>query len=181
MVFNLQRSMAATSAAGASTKKECAKYVRQYIEAGGISTAGRPGYAWAYRNYLPSIGWQHFTTLTGLAQQLQFTKTMVRPGDIAVMNHGQYGHICMWNGRCWVSDFVQRNMWVYPGQGTCYIFRYTGKITNQPFNPNIQVNQPPPPFPYEKLVKPTEDLVAALTSFNNPIDALISETKTERI
>lgn len=34
-------------------------------------------------------------------------------GDIAIMDHGEYGHICMWSGTNWVSDFKQNNCWPY--------------------------------------------------------------------
>lgn len=34
-------------------------------------------------------------------------------GDIGIMDHGEYGHICMWTGHQWVSDFTQNNLWVY--------------------------------------------------------------------
>ena len=44
------------------------------------------------------------------------------------MDHGVHGHICMFDGNQWISDFVQNNMWVYGGDGTCYIFRYNGEI-----------------------------------------------------
>ena len=61
-----------------------------------------------------------------LQQDLQYnwSHTNVHPGDIAVINHGKHGHICMWDGKNWVSDFRQNNMWVYAGDGECVIFRY---------------------------------------------------------
>ena len=82
----------------------CAMAVRKGIEAGGISTAGRPTLACQYVNYLPKIGFQAIG-LTGSPQK----------GDILVINgcHGHSaGHICMYDGSVWISDFIQRTMWV---------------------------------------------------------------------
>lgn len=112
---------------GPKSKGRCAAAVRQFIEAGGISTAGRPGSACHYKSYLPTIGFNCIATLYGRPQQAAWSTTQGRPGDIAVMDHGVHGHICMWNGKEWVSDFFQGNrMWVYSGDGTCFIFRYAG-------------------------------------------------------
>lgn len=169
MAFNLERAMSATSMAGSSSQGRCAKFVRQYIEAGGVSTAGRPDFAWAYRNYLPKIGWSYLTQLNGLAAQMQFSRTAVQPGDISVMDHGQYGHICIWNGRAWVSDFIQRNMWPYKGQGTCYIFRFTGKISK---GFNFNTAKPEEPFNYEPIAKQTEELTKVLKMSPEILDEL---------
>lgn len=111
-----------------STLHKCANYVRQALEAGGISTAGRPQYAKDYATYLPTIGFNNIGSIHGAAKQKEWSKTNAKPGDIAVMNHDVAGHICMWTGNQWVSDFKQNNMWVYGGDGTCSIFRYNGTI-----------------------------------------------------
>lgn len=102
----------------------CAKWVRMAIEAGGISTIGHPGSAYQYIEFLPKIGFKHIATLPNKQTQTAFSSSSVKIGDISVMYHGKYGHICMWNGSQWISDFKQNGMWVYPGNGTCYIFRY---------------------------------------------------------
>ena len=114
----------------------CARYVRTAIEAGGLSTAGRPGSAYLYTSFLPKIGFQPVAQLFGLESQAQWTSSSAQVGDISVMSHGQHGHICMWNGRQWVSDFFQRKMWPYsnPANGNCSIFRYTGETT--PLSPD---------------------------------------------
>ena len=111
-----------------SSQHQCAKYVRIAIEAGGVSTAGRPVAAKDYRSFLPRIGFSFIGSITGKSNQANWTKNNARPGDIAVMEHGQYGHICMFSGKQWISDFKQNNMWVYGGDGKCYIFRYDGVI-----------------------------------------------------
>lgn len=123
------------SLCGASSKGACAKSVRMFLEAGGMNTAGRPGSACQYKYWLPSKGFQLIARVNGVANQDAWTKTNARPGDIAVMDHGQHGHICLWNGQAWCSDFVQRKAWPYPGDGTIYIFRFAGKAT--PLDPNL--------------------------------------------
>ena len=100
----------------------CARYVRQAIEAGGLSTDGRPGWAWKYIYYLPKIGFKHIATIS---RTQSFTP---QPGDIAVYQKGTNpnvpGHICMWTGMEWASDFRQRNMFVYQATNTAYVFRF---------------------------------------------------------
>lgn len=117
----------------------CAKAVRTFLEAGGMSTAGRPGFAWAYRLWLPTKGFNLIAKLYGKAQQAQWTAQNAKPGDIAVMPHGIYGHICMWSGRFWCSDFVQNNMWVYGGDGLCLIFRYGGQVISPNSEPPLDL------------------------------------------
>lgn len=115
-----------TKNASASSLGKCARYVRTAIEAGGISTEGRPNSAYQYADFLPKIGFNLIHKVTGKAKQRDWSNVNAKPGDIAVMNHGKHGHICMWNGKQWVSDFRQNNMWVYSGDGECSIFRYNG-------------------------------------------------------
>ena len=111
-----------------SPNHQCAKYVRLALEAGGINTSGHPGSACEYKDFLPKIGFNGIGQIKGKSDQANWTIRSARPGDIAVMDHGVHGHICMYTGQRWVSDFVQNNMWVYGGDGTCYIFRYNGEI-----------------------------------------------------
>ncbi len=95
----------------------CARYVRQAMEAGGLSTAGRPGSAKGYVSFLPSIGFTEIETSSYI------------PGDIVVFDAVPghvHGHIAMWNGSQWVSDFKQRSMIVASGysNGTYHIYRW---------------------------------------------------------
>lgn len=125
--FNVQAALEwARNNCCTKSQGKCAKYVRQMIEAGGLSTAGRPVSAYQYASFLPKIGFMHIISLTGKSSQMQWSNTEAQPGDISVMAHGQHGHICMWTGKQWVSDFVQNNMWPYKGDGLCEIFRYGG-------------------------------------------------------
>lgn len=123
--FNIRNALTwAQKHVGASSQGKCAYYVRMMLVAGGINTAGNPVAAKDYAKFLPSKGFKHIATLTGVNNQTSWTQTSAQAGDIAVMAHGTYGHICMYTGVQWVSDFVQRKMWPYSGDGTCYIFRF---------------------------------------------------------
>lgn len=110
--------------AGTKSQHACAKYVRMAIEAGGVSTAGRPTWAWKYIDYLPNIGFKFLTKVS----RDQMGSFSAQPGDIAVYQKGGNpsvpGHICMWTGVQWTSDFKQNNMIVYGNTPSAYIFRF---------------------------------------------------------
>ena len=109
--------------AGNASKKStgyCARHVRLALKAGGINDSGHPAAATDYLHYLPKRGFARIPN----GSQLQ-------PGDICVQPAGGshiYGHICMFTGKAWVSDFIQKNMIVYNGgKWPSVLFRYTGK------------------------------------------------------
>lgn len=93
------------SNAASNSQSACAKYVRQAIEAGGLSTTGRPNYAKNYTTFLPSIGFSEIP-ITGY--------TPIK-GDIIVLQNVKgghvAGHIAMYSGSQWISDFKQRDQW----------------------------------------------------------------------
>lgn len=94
------------------SKSRCAEYVREAIEAGGVSTASRPENTNAkyYDTFLPTIGFTIVSTSGGYTPQT---------GDVIVheaTEGHQYGHIAMYTGEQWISDFVQKNMY----GGTAY-------------------------------------------------------------
>lgn len=101
----------------------CAKFVRMAIEAGGLSTDGRPSWAYQYTTFLPKIG---FKCIGKISRNDKSYKP--EPGDIAVyQKNGDPkvpGHICMWTGAEWASDFKQRSMIVYQGTPEAYVFRF---------------------------------------------------------
>jgi len=84
----------------------CAKYVRLALEDGGMKTDGRPVSAKDYGPFLLKKG---FKEISGGND---------KPGDIVVFegfkgpksNHPD-GHIQMYNGNDWVSDFIQTGFW----------------------------------------------------------------------
>ncbi|MCD9853276.1 hypothetical protein LUD75_01060 [Epilithonimonas sp. JDS] len=96
--------------ANAKTKKpygDCAKYVRLSINAGGITNIF--GHAKEYYNTDKLVKYG-FTKVGTDLDSIQLKK-----GDIAafgsVKGHS-YGHIAMWTGIQWVSDFKQKSFWV---------------------------------------------------------------------
>lgn len=123
-MFDINAAIAKTNIAGSKSKGSCAKYVRTYIEAGGLKTVGHPVSAYLYGGFLPKIGFSKIASVKGKQNQAMWTTGNAKPGDIAVMKHGQHGHICMWTGNCWVSDFRQNRMSPYQDEGICDIFRY---------------------------------------------------------
>lgn len=94
--------------AHASSQGQCAKYVRLAIEAGGVTIpAPRPTYAKDYGPKLAALGFSKLDAAGYVPQK----------GDIVVLQppSGQTaGHIQMYNGETWVSDFVQ-GTGIYPG------------------------------------------------------------------
>ncbi|MCH2231750.1 MAG: hypothetical protein MK105_15560 [Crocinitomicaceae bacterium] len=83
-----------------SSQGACAKYVRKGFEAGGITTTGRPGSAADYVDFLPTRGFEQVSPVN--------YKPVI--GDVYILDrgsHSAHGHIAMWNGTEWVSDFHQ--------------------------------------------------------------------------
>lgn len=86
----------------------CAGYVRRAISAGGVPTYMRPPIASMYVYYLPWLGFEKIE-----ADDLSVYKP--KKGDIVVfeaVSRHPYGHIAMYDGRQWVSDFKQRSIYV---------------------------------------------------------------------
>ena len=75
------------------------------MESLGIPTNGRPTYGGDYGPYLLSTGWQKLTP--GSKPQV---------GDVCVtkgQGSNKEGHISMYNGHQWVSDYLQSSPLVY--------------------------------------------------------------------
>jgi hypothetical protein len=107
--YSIQRAVAHLDrAAHASSQGRCARYVREAIEAGGLPVPPpRPLYAKDYGPTLENLGFVPVATEGYSAQT----------GDIAVIEPPTgrtEGHIQMFNGQIWVSDFRQRAD-IYPG------------------------------------------------------------------
>lgn len=82
----------------------CALYVRKAINAGGIPLY-KCGCACNYRYVLPILNFHQVGK-----------KSEREVGDIVVfqpIGGRKYGHIAIWNGTQWVSDFKQRNFIVH--------------------------------------------------------------------
>lgn len=125
MSFNIQKAITyGTQHCNAKSQGLCAKHVRLMLEAGGLNTTGHPAYACQYANFLPRLGFKLISVLSTRQDQTTYTTSKAKPGDIAVMAHGKYGHICMFNGKNWISDFRQNNMCPYATNAICKVFRY---------------------------------------------------------
>ena len=82
----------------------CALYVRKAIMTGGISLY-MGGDAWCYKYTLPILNFHQVGK-----------KSEREVGDIVVfqpIGGRRFGHIAIWNGSQWVSDFRQRNLIVH--------------------------------------------------------------------
>ena len=89
--------------AEARSKGQCAMYVRMAIEAGGVPTFGQPISACDYEYFLPELAFHKVSEESYDPQR----------GDVVVFSAIKghpHGHIAMYDGKQWVSDFKQRNM-----------------------------------------------------------------------
>ena len=107
---------ATTHAAGGS-RCMCAWYVVKAMWRGGCPIGLIPAYA--YDKTLPQMGFNEIST--------EGYRPMT--GDVSVLpqnEKSQFGHIAVWNGKQWVSDFRQNNMLcskAYRSNGQYQIFR----------------------------------------------------------
>ena len=120
------------------SKHMCAKHVRQALERGGLDTTGHPVNAYDYTKWLPTNGWTELGVLRSQSAVDEFTKGGLKPGDIAVYKNPTKqmapGHICMWTGHRWLSDFKQRGLNVYRQfPDAIHIYRYNNQIKH-PFD-----------------------------------------------
>ena len=147
VTFNVLKAVQATrNAATFATKKKgtvtiapasnskslgyCAKAVKSFITAGGIATWSGANGAYCY-NLLAARGFGVYTRgLKDKETRLEWIKSYAQAGDIALMeNEKDYGHICMYDGQKWISDFSQNEIWVYnpkTPKSDIIIMRYTG-------------------------------------------------------
>lgn len=87
---------------------KCAQYVRKALKEGGVQPPTIPASAYMYKEVLPEMGWQlvsegPISSEPRLGQIMIWDKTKSTP----------HGHIQIYDGKNWVSDFVQ-NSWI-PG------------------------------------------------------------------
>jgi hypothetical protein len=95
--------------AGEVSTAQCALAVRRALESGGAVINPHPREAKAYGPYLTVAGFREIDT----------KKYVPAKGDIVVIQNYEggdpAGHIAMFNGSIWESDFKQRDMWAGPG------------------------------------------------------------------
>lgn len=100
-----------------SSRTSCAWFVMRALQQGGCPVGICPAYA--YGKVLPQMGFREVDTHG------------YRPvkGDIVVMpqnDRSVFGHIAMYDGKVWISDFRQKTMWpsgTYRKVGRYRIFR----------------------------------------------------------
>lgn len=93
---------------------KCAEYVRAALQSGDLKGQIKGGFGHAYQlmQALQSLGWVNVGTINTVKPQ---------KGDIACFDRGSYidstgkptpyGHICIFNGTAWISDFTQNQMY----------------------------------------------------------------------
>lgn len=90
------------------SKAKCARYVREALEAGGGDTKGHPFHAKDWGPTLRRMGFHEITVDDS-------DKYKPMKGDVVVIQPYQggnkSGHIAAYDGKNWVSDFVQRDFW----------------------------------------------------------------------
>jgi hypothetical protein len=89
---------------------QCATYVRKALEKGGVITAGHPRYA---KDWGPTLLRAGFHALSGPA--LAYVPAV---GDVIVFqgtSKSMSGHIELYDGKNWVSDFIQPGPGIWPG------------------------------------------------------------------
>jgi hypothetical protein len=93
----------------------CAQYTREAIEAGGV-TLKRTNYA---KDYGPSVLEVGFQTVNTSSYQA---------GDVVIMQNCEghdYGHMQMYSGSQWISDYVQSGFWPYSVSRPAYtVYRF---------------------------------------------------------
>ena len=91
-------------------KGMCARYVRQALESGGADTSGHP---------VSAKDWGPLLLLNGFHPlELASIEAFVpEKGDVAVIqptSNCPHGHIQAFDGKNWISDFVQAAFWPGP-------------------------------------------------------------------
>ena len=83
----------------------CAKYVREAIEAGGISIRG-PISAKDYGPFLKSAGFTEYSSVPPGGYEAGDVAVIQKPDD-----QHEHGHMQMYSGAQWISDFKQQDFW----------------------------------------------------------------------
>lgn len=97
--------------AAAHSQARCAKFVRLALEAGGAKTVGNPSDAKSYGPVLLRNGYR-------VVKVEKLATFMPMKGDIVVIQStaagNPAGHIQGFDGKDWISDFVQNDFWPGP-------------------------------------------------------------------
>lgn len=96
-----------THAANKSTGY-CARSIRKALEHGGLNLTGHPNSAYLYNGFLGRLGFQPIGRSKGDKLPSGYVP---KKGDIIVIGQSKshpHGHIAMYNGHQWISDFKQK-------------------------------------------------------------------------
>jgi len=112
----------AESHAESSSTGACARYVRQALAAGGLTSfnSNHPGYAYQYGPYLTGAGFKQLYNGT-YSRSVEGTIAGLQAGDVVVfqpVSGHSAGHIAIYTGTQWVSDYRQSTMSSNPGDYT---------------------------------------------------------------
>ncbi|MDB4582936.1 RHS repeat-associated core domain-containing protein [Draconibacterium sp.] len=94
---------------------QCALYVRIAIGKGGINTNKHPVGAAQYGPYLEKWGFSSVNIINPQYLRGDIAVIQGYPGGTAGADGVPYGHMQMYNGSQWISDFKQDNFWPGPG------------------------------------------------------------------
>ena len=117
MTFNINKSIQTlVSTANSSSQGKCALHVRLALDAGGIEIRPTLGQAKLYDPVLSRYGFKLNRYSKGVLIDSSSCKNYSpEAGDIAVIPNVEggrpEGHIAMFTGKEWISDFKQRDMW----------------------------------------------------------------------
>lgn len=120
MTFNINKAITKlVSIANASSQGKCALHIRLALDAGGIEVRPTLGQAKLYDPVLSRYGFKQSRYSKGVLIDSSGCKNYSpQAGDIAVIPNVEggrpEGHIAMFTGKEWISDFKQRDMWGGP-------------------------------------------------------------------
>ena len=87
---------------------KCAKYIRLALNAGEIKTPNNPVPAYKYAEYLKQLGFEEVDSANYKPEKADVV--VFEPFEGKKKDHRD-GHIQMWDGNQWVSDFIQKHFW----------------------------------------------------------------------
>jgi len=119
--LDVQKAVAKLERAGDRSLHQCAKYVREAIEAGGIvfkeEDLPKSHFAKHYGDTLEKYGFVNEAEASvgqGFPPNKSYTP---KAGDVVVIQStstSPEGHMAMFSGKQWISDFKQREFWPGP-------------------------------------------------------------------
>lgn len=150
------------------SQSNCAAYVRQAIEAGGMTItrpAPRPGLTYPaaadYGSHIQAKGFVPVYTYAGNGSPLPNITSVPgqQAGDVVIIQPipgHPYGHMAMFNGTQWISDFRQEQLGFYPGSAyqnlkpAFIMYRFGAEEQSQEHNENNKPGQIKICFPITK-------------------------------